>query len=255
LPCFRVASKGEHSPWRRRFPSSTSGAQCRGAENTLCNSAWAALASANSTPLRVPPRGLPPAPPARQPKAAMRRGQCSRIGALPAPSGAALRAKAPPVWLSRSARFWQLDATPHHWWPDGPLPSLLKMLDDSRPPRWRPHIPLPMALRRSLGRRAPWSERRAPPRKRSPGFAAGRRARHSGRVLHPDHPAPPPTAPYSKSCTVGVAGERQRCSVTQPRVGGPAPTLGKRPRHTNPNGGCGQPWASGRPQPRWGWHL
>ncbi|KAB2641499.1 MAG: transposase family protein [Verrucomicrobia bacterium] len=37
----------------------------------------------------------------------MRRWQCSKIGAL-----------------------WQLDATPHRWWPDGPMLPLLNMLDD-----------------------------------------------------------------------------------------------------------------------------
>ena len=37
----------------------------------------------------------------------MRRWQCSKIGAL-----------------------WQLDATPHRWWPDGPPLPLLNLLDD-----------------------------------------------------------------------------------------------------------------------------
>ena len=51
--------------------------------------------------------GLTPAKPARKPKSAVRRWQCSKIGAL-----------------------WQLDATPHRWWPDGPMLPLLNMLDD-----------------------------------------------------------------------------------------------------------------------------
>jgi len=51
--------------------------------------------------------GLAPAQPARKAKAPVRRWQGAKIGAL-----------------------WQLDATPHRWWPEGsPLP-LLNMLDD-----------------------------------------------------------------------------------------------------------------------------
>jgi hypothetical protein len=52
-------------------------------------------------------QGLAPAKPAKKPKAAVRRWQCAKIGAL-----------------------WQLDATPHRWWPEGPLLPLLNMLDD-----------------------------------------------------------------------------------------------------------------------------
>ena len=51
--------------------------------------------------------GLAPSKPAPKPRAAVRRWQCSKIGAL-----------------------WQLDATPHRWWPDGPMLPLLNMLDD-----------------------------------------------------------------------------------------------------------------------------
>lgn len=51
--------------------------------------------------------GLAPKKPAPKPRAAVRRWQCSKIGAL-----------------------WQLDATPHRWWPEGPLLPLLNMLDD-----------------------------------------------------------------------------------------------------------------------------
>lgn len=51
--------------------------------------------------------GLAPAKPSRKPKASIRRWQCSKIGAL-----------------------WQLDATPHRWWPGGPPLPLLNMLDD-----------------------------------------------------------------------------------------------------------------------------
>jgi hypothetical protein len=52
-------------------------------------------------------QGLAPAKPAKKPKAAVRRWQCAKIGAL-----------------------WQLDATPHRWWPEGPMLPLLNMLDD-----------------------------------------------------------------------------------------------------------------------------
>ena len=51
--------------------------------------------------------GLAPRKPAPKPRAAVRRWQCSKIGAL-----------------------WQLDATPHRWWPGGPPLPLLNMLDD-----------------------------------------------------------------------------------------------------------------------------
>ena len=51
--------------------------------------------------------GLAPHKPAPKPRAAVRRWQCSKIGAL-----------------------WQLDATPHRWWSDGPMLPLLNMLDD-----------------------------------------------------------------------------------------------------------------------------
>ena len=51
--------------------------------------------------------GLAPARSARKAKASVRRWQCSKIGAL-----------------------WQLDATPHRWWPAGPPLPLLNMLDD-----------------------------------------------------------------------------------------------------------------------------
>ena len=51
--------------------------------------------------------GLTPAKPSRKAKASVRRWQCAKIGAL-----------------------WQLDATPHRWWPDGPMLPLLNMLDD-----------------------------------------------------------------------------------------------------------------------------
>jgi hypothetical protein len=50
---------------------------------------------------------LAPPRPARKAKASVRRWQCSKIGAL-----------------------WQLDATPHRWWPGGPPLPLLNMLDD-----------------------------------------------------------------------------------------------------------------------------
>jgi len=55
----------------------------------------------------APANGLAPSKPAPKPMAAVRRWQCSKIGAL-----------------------WQLDATPHCWWPDGPMLPLLNMLDD-----------------------------------------------------------------------------------------------------------------------------
>jgi hypothetical protein len=51
--------------------------------------------------------GLAPSKPSKKPKAAIRRWQCAKIGAL-----------------------WQLDATPHRWWPQGPPLPLLNMLDD-----------------------------------------------------------------------------------------------------------------------------
>jgi hypothetical protein len=50
---------------------------------------------------------LAPAKASKKPKAAIRRWQCAKIGAL-----------------------WQLDATPHRWWPEGPMLPLLNMLDD-----------------------------------------------------------------------------------------------------------------------------
>ena len=52
-------------------------------------------------------KGLAPAKPPRKTKASVRRWQCAKIDAL-----------------------WQLDATPHRWWPERPHLPLLNMLDD-----------------------------------------------------------------------------------------------------------------------------
>jgi hypothetical protein len=62
-------------------------------------------------------RGLAPAGPARKARTPVRRWQCSKIGAL-----------------------WQLDATPHRWWPGAPPLPLLNMLDDCSRRRVGAHI-------------------------------------------------------------------------------------------------------------------